>query len=381
MTLGSSNAWPSGMSHSSSPTRALALYARIALPPGEPRAATNRPEPRSSTITGDIDERGRLPPATALAIGLPASSKARNEKSVSWLLRKNPPLRAGTEQRLHRRRHRDDVALVVDDDEMTRAGDVARRVASRLRHRRRPEVIRRSAGSGLARSTDQAHALGEVARVEQARRPAPRRNPGRRHTGRDPRTSPGWPRQRGTRLAHPSARARRCRCARAGRATAAGTPRWTAVAARTRRTRGTGGKAVPPRAAGSRRGPAPSTSRAVALRGCAPRCVRQAAAPAARAGPVRRSCARSRRRPGCARCRPPGCACRRAGEERRRIAATGPAGTCCWRSAPGAAAPGSRLPPRESCRRRARTTAGVRIWRAQGRASPRPRALRWHGRW
>ncbi len=43
-----------------------------------------------SRIAGIIDERGRLPAATALATGRPCSSTGENEKSVSWLLRKNP---------------------------------------------------------------------------------------------------------------------------------------------------------------------------------------------------------------------------------------------------------------------------------------------------
>ena len=38
-----------------------------------------------------MDERGRLPPATALAIGLPWASTERNEKSVSWLFKNMPP--------------------------------------------------------------------------------------------------------------------------------------------------------------------------------------------------------------------------------------------------------------------------------------------------
>ena len=58
-------------------------------PPGEPSAATGRRE-ASSTITGAIDERGRLPPATAFATGAP-SATGRNEKSVSWLFSMKPP--------------------------------------------------------------------------------------------------------------------------------------------------------------------------------------------------------------------------------------------------------------------------------------------------
>ena len=43
-----------------------------------------------STRVGDIELRGRLPGSTRLAIGTP-SRTARNEKSVSWLLSRNPP--------------------------------------------------------------------------------------------------------------------------------------------------------------------------------------------------------------------------------------------------------------------------------------------------
>ena len=39
---------------------------------------------------GDIDERGRLPAATALATGAPSGRVGANEKSVSSLLRKKP---------------------------------------------------------------------------------------------------------------------------------------------------------------------------------------------------------------------------------------------------------------------------------------------------
>ena len=59
------------------------------LPPGEPTAATNRPL-RSSTTAGAMDERGRLPGATALAAGAPSFSVGEKEKSVSWLFRKKP---------------------------------------------------------------------------------------------------------------------------------------------------------------------------------------------------------------------------------------------------------------------------------------------------
>ncbi len=41
-------------------------------------------------MVGDMDERGRLPGATAFAIGVPSSASGRKEKSVSWLLRRKP---------------------------------------------------------------------------------------------------------------------------------------------------------------------------------------------------------------------------------------------------------------------------------------------------
>src|ERR1700709_2669715 len=58
-------------------------------PPGDPRAATKRPL-ASNTITGAIDERGRLPGATALAAGAPPASVGEKEKSVSWLFSTKP---------------------------------------------------------------------------------------------------------------------------------------------------------------------------------------------------------------------------------------------------------------------------------------------------
>src|SRR3954453_13322492 len=41
-------------------------------------------------MVGTIDERGRLPAATALATGRPCASTGEKEESVSWLLRKKP---------------------------------------------------------------------------------------------------------------------------------------------------------------------------------------------------------------------------------------------------------------------------------------------------
>jgi hypothetical protein len=60
----------------------------IALPPGDPTASSNAPS--RNTRVGDIEERGFLPGATALAMASPRSSTGRKLKSVSWLLRKKP---------------------------------------------------------------------------------------------------------------------------------------------------------------------------------------------------------------------------------------------------------------------------------------------------
>src|SRR5438045_3361848 len=74
---------------SSTPTMPLSTNDGMARPPGEPIAATKR-RSLSSTIVGVIEDRGRLPGATALAAGVPSLLSGENEKSVSWLLRKNP---------------------------------------------------------------------------------------------------------------------------------------------------------------------------------------------------------------------------------------------------------------------------------------------------
>jgi hypothetical protein len=66
-----------------------ATEAMMLLPPIEPVTNTNRPS-ASVTMDGDIDERGALRGATALATGLP-SMKGSKAKSVSWLLSQKPP--------------------------------------------------------------------------------------------------------------------------------------------------------------------------------------------------------------------------------------------------------------------------------------------------
>src|SRR6266550_2919529 len=71
--FGAASAWGIGWLQSMAATSDLATKARIALPPAEPIAPAKRPS-RVSRIVGTIDERGRLPAATALATGRPCAS-------------------------------------------------------------------------------------------------------------------------------------------------------------------------------------------------------------------------------------------------------------------------------------------------------------------
>src|SRR5262245_42921012 len=89
-TLGKAAASRTDKPQSRIPTSVFKLYANIEEPPGEPTIATTLWF-LSITTTGDMDERGRLPPSTALATFCPSDRVGVNEKSVSWLLRKNPP--------------------------------------------------------------------------------------------------------------------------------------------------------------------------------------------------------------------------------------------------------------------------------------------------
>src|SRR5215213_5737409 len=61
----------------------------MAFPPAEPIAPAKRLS-GVSRIVGVMDERGRLPGATAFAAGRPSGSTGLNAKSVIWLLRKKP---------------------------------------------------------------------------------------------------------------------------------------------------------------------------------------------------------------------------------------------------------------------------------------------------
>ena len=76
---------------SSVPTRVLAVKWMMAAPPGEPRLISSLPSRWSKTSVGLIDERGRLPGCTRLAMGLPSASAGAIEKSVNSLLSKKPP--------------------------------------------------------------------------------------------------------------------------------------------------------------------------------------------------------------------------------------------------------------------------------------------------
>ena len=60
----------------------------IRLPPGDPMARTGRPS--CITMVGAIEERGRLPGSSRLAMGTPLTC-VLNEKSVSSLFNRNPP--------------------------------------------------------------------------------------------------------------------------------------------------------------------------------------------------------------------------------------------------------------------------------------------------
>jgi hypothetical protein len=63
----------------------------ISAPPGLPPLITNWPVALSKTSVGAIDERGRLPGCTRLAMGLPCASAGSKAKSVSSLFSKKPP--------------------------------------------------------------------------------------------------------------------------------------------------------------------------------------------------------------------------------------------------------------------------------------------------
>ena len=62
----------------------------MSAPPGLPSVPSSWPLALSNTSVGDIEERGRLPGSTRLAIGLPLASVGAKLKSVSSLLSKKP---------------------------------------------------------------------------------------------------------------------------------------------------------------------------------------------------------------------------------------------------------------------------------------------------
>ena len=103
------------------------------VPPGEPTAATNLPW-RSSTMAGDIDERGRLPPAAALAAGRAVAVGGR-EGEVGELVVEEEAVDhpAVAEDALHRGGHGDHVAGGVDDDEVGGAAGLDGAVGARGR--------------------------------------------------------------------------------------------------------------------------------------------------------------------------------------------------------------------------------------------------------
>jgi len=62
----------------------------MSAPPGEPTLATKFPLALSNTKVGDMDERGRLPGSTRLAMGLPSAPLGAKLKSVNSLLSRKP---------------------------------------------------------------------------------------------------------------------------------------------------------------------------------------------------------------------------------------------------------------------------------------------------
>ena len=61
---------------------------------GLPPSSAARPWPLSNTSVGDMDERGRLPGCTRLAMGWPCASVGAKLKSVSSVVEQEAPLRA-----------------------------------------------------------------------------------------------------------------------------------------------------------------------------------------------------------------------------------------------------------------------------------------------
>jgi len=188
-----------------------------------------------------MDERGRLPGATALATGRP-SSTARDEKSVSWLLRKNPPTA--------RPEPNSDSTDVVIDATSPAASTTTKWLVpatSTVASAPKRDTAASCSGSpatGGAPARSRSVARGSRCSGDRAAlRRAPRRTPDRRYSGRDPRTSGGSLRRTGTTPAGQPARASRCRSARGSRAAAAAPRRSTAAVARTPRTRGRDGTA------------------------------------------------------------------------------------------------------------------------------------------
>ena len=68
------------------PMIARVVETGIVAPPAAPTASTGRPC-GSHTTVGAIELRGRLPPSTLLATGLPSAPAGARLKSVSSLLR------------------------------------------------------------------------------------------------------------------------------------------------------------------------------------------------------------------------------------------------------------------------------------------------------
>ena len=245
------------------------------MPPGEPSAATNRPVSRF-----EHDHR-RHRRTRAFAAGhrvrhrMACSSTARNEKSVSWLFRKNPPTA--------RPDPNSDSTEVVIDTTLPSSSTITKWLVPGSFVRRVDAVVRqrRAGRRARLRCVSRPRVRRSVARGRQGNarraglRRARRRTPGRPRSDRDPHTSGGWPRRTAaTPVDRPGPRVAMSVCSSSREHLEQRRRRSTAAAARTRGRRGKVGTAASRASADSPRGP-----RASACRHAAPACVRATICP------------------------------------------------------------------------------------------------------
>ena len=131
------------------------------------RADQQRGAPSSSTTVGAIDERGRLPPSTRFATGLPSASGVEGEVGQLVVEQEAVGHDPAAEAGLDARRRRDHVAVAVDDDEM-RGAVLGPRLVGGVEAGPRPRAARRRVASASRGRDRSARAAGEIVRVEQA---------------------------------------------------------------------------------------------------------------------------------------------------------------------------------------------------------------------